>query len=662
MASITYTDGVLKAFQEDDDGLGRHFVHTPAWYDIRDYGAIPGPAGQTATTAAFNAIFAEISWSYFPDVDGKRSAVIYVPATYDTAWYTGDLDPYVGSAGANILMRGDTRSGRSGIEGSTLIFNGTPGGDWFDFQAINASKFENLTFDGNSKAKRLIRLRQYWNVAHMSQVATSDVHFDSCFFHSPYGDYDSACVEIGDDVNPPNTYQCDTVRFDYCYFQGHNTIQGWGVRAVVGGNTKNFAFTECDFAYFYRGIETLSGSLLCTNVTGANIGYDRDANAALITVAAQSFTWTGGALESGTLGYFAKLLNITGQNTPSHITGVYAAGTAPADDYMVGTSGKTTIDACEFQNGRATTNAIAWTALTPITLGQQRLNDTNKWYTCITAGTTGNAGGPTGTGSDITDGSVHWKWSATGDANNAKISAGSTEYPTAHGSLILECCDFAYNATLITAVPIYDGSDNPLGVGIGGVYDYARSVPHMIYCRGNRTGLFGADIDKALPDFEGVNVINARDQFWTNYIASGCTVTRNDTGVYIITVPAAVVAAAGATPIRIGDMYAGMRLSDAIIDVTTLFSGPGVTGIEVSLGNSEVAVDDILLSASVETVGQIGLVAADRGTSWEADRYIIPFDAATPELHLTCTVSGGTQGAINAGSLNVYLQFQRLKV
>ncbi|MGI4876648.1 MAG: hypothetical protein ACRYG4_04110 [Janthinobacterium lividum] len=34
-------------------------------------------------------------------------------------------------------------------------------------------------------------------------------------------------------------------------------------------------------------------------------------------------------------------------------------------------------------------------------------------YHCITAGTTASSGGPTGTGSDITDGSVHWAWFAT---------------------------------------------------------------------------------------------------------------------------------------------------------------------------------------------------------------------------------------------------------
>lgn len=34
-------------------------------------------------------------------------------------------------------------------------------------------------------------------------------------------------------------------------------------------------------------------------------------------------------------------------------------------------------------------------------------------YRCITAGTTASSGGPTGTGADITDGTVHWAWRAT---------------------------------------------------------------------------------------------------------------------------------------------------------------------------------------------------------------------------------------------------------
>lgn len=636
---------------------------SPAFYDIRNYGAFPGTAGKAATTAAFNAIFADINWEYFPTVEGKRAAVIYVPAAQGDSWYTDDLDEYLGTPGAGIYFKGDMPSGRSSTEGSTLIFDGTSGTTWFKFLGINSSTFENITFNGGSKALVLIQLSQKWYPAPDStQIGSSGVRFDNCQFVSPVGDYDSILVQAGSDDDPPNTMQSSEYRFYNCQFQGHNAIQGWGFKAVVAGNTKNFTFDNCTFSYVYRGIEANSGYLICREVQGGVIGYDRDENAAMIYTGCLSVDITGGGLENGNYGYFARWLIAT-QNAHVKMSGSYIACTPPADDFVI-SAGNALIDinACDFSTSRTTSSAIAWTALTAILEGQQRLNDGGKWYVCTQAGTTGNTGGPTGTGSAIVDGSAEWDWVTSAEGNVAKLQLNGllTDGAGQQGSATVKHCTFPYVTTPITATPIYDGS-NPICPGVGGVFDYARSVGNALYTRGNRTGLFGSDIDDFLPDVNGVNVQNSRDQFWTNYNASGCTVIRNDSGVYIITVPAAAIAASAGAQMRIGDMYPGMRVTDALIDVTTLFSGPGVTGIEVQLGNGDITDDDILLSASVEATGQIGLLAADRGAGWEADRYIVAFNAPSPLLTLKCTVSGGSIASINAGSLNVYVQFQRLK-
>lgn len=56
----------------------------------------------------------------------------------------------------------------------------------------------------------------------------------------------------------------------------------------------------------------------------------------------------------------------------------------------------------------------AWVALTPYvaTVGARSVvtNDGGRAYICITAGTSAASGGPTGIGSDITDGTVHWSF------------------------------------------------------------------------------------------------------------------------------------------------------------------------------------------------------------------------------------------------------------
>lgn len=57
----------------------------------------------------------------------------------------------------------------------------------------------------------------------------------------------------------------------------------------------------------------------------------------------------------------------------------------------------------------------AWTALTLYVAGQRVRNDSpSKVYQCITGGTSAGAGGPTGTASDILDGTVHWKYVGLG--------------------------------------------------------------------------------------------------------------------------------------------------------------------------------------------------------------------------------------------------------
>lgn len=60
--------------------------------------------------------------------------------------------------------------------------------------------------------------------------------------------------------------------------------------------------------------------------------------------------------------------------------------------------------------------AAAWAASTAYTQGQLISNDTGKFYVCITAGTSaaGPATGPSGTASDITDGTVHWMYAGAG--------------------------------------------------------------------------------------------------------------------------------------------------------------------------------------------------------------------------------------------------------
>ncbi len=84
--------------------------------------------------------------------------------------------------------------------------------------------------------------------------------------------------------------------------------------------------------------------------------------------------------------------------------------------------------------------ANSWRPNVYIPVGIQRVNDTNKVYTCITAGTTAGSGGPTGTAGDITDGTVHWAFTHVTDPSDGLIQIGGVD-PTYKQFLYMQAPD-----------------------------------------------------------------------------------------------------------------------------------------------------------------------------------------------------------------------------
>ena len=69
----------------------------------------------------------------------------------------------------------------------------------------------------------------------------------------------------------------------------------------------------------------------------------------------------------------------------------------------------------------------AWAGSTTYSTGQQVTNDSGKLYTCTTAGTSAGSGGPTGTGSSISDGSCVWAHAGTAATATAAIYDGKVD-------------------------------------------------------------------------------------------------------------------------------------------------------------------------------------------------------------------------------------------
>lgn len=97
-----------------------------------------------------------------------------------------------------------------------------------------------------------------------------------------------------------------------------------------------------------------------------------------------------------------------------------ALATGVAGHYRIVDSAGTT---CHEQGAIAQT----WAGSTAVLVGDRRANGGNI-YQCSTAGTTASSGGPTGTGSGITDGTAVWAYSTSADMtiDNASLALGQT--------------------------------------------------------------------------------------------------------------------------------------------------------------------------------------------------------------------------------------------
>ncbi len=137
-----------------------------------------------------------------------------------------------------------------------------------------------------------------------------------------------------------------------------------------------------------------------------------------------------GRLELATAGYALVLATITlgySGNSTGTVTGdtLTLAG-FPRSDASADNSGKAI--AARVRNsagadiitgltvGLTSTAAPAWAGSTAYSLGAYRTNGAHI-YKCVTAGTSAASGGPTGTGSAITDGSAVWDYYCPANAD-----------------------------------------------------------------------------------------------------------------------------------------------------------------------------------------------------------------------------------------------------
>lgn len=91
---------------------------------------------------------------------------------------------------------------------------------------------------------------------------------------------------------------------------------------------------------------------------------------------------------------------------------------------------------CHYQGTVGYSVNGAWAGTTGYTVGQ-RVSNGGSVYQCITAGTSASSGGPTGTSTDITDGTAHWAYvGPAGDMSMDNIRLASGQGYTVSGFTI----------------------------------------------------------------------------------------------------------------------------------------------------------------------------------------------------------------------------------
>lgn len=225
--------------------------------------------------------------------------------------------------------------------------------------------------------------------------------FDNCIFHNRYYSQSGRRYVLFSTNNLPHTYR--NCRFiNYSNSESSGTYLGL-VRGATfegdciatsyhtGGNTYYISASD-NIGNYYKGSLVVSGMRWGPSYA---TGFDGDV-AQYYSTTASKFLQAGTA----TNGTFARMSSAT--TTPT--TGQWYRG-----DIILNTSvaaaGQTSYWQCITSGWLAT----AWAPNTVYAAGTVKKNGSD-FYTCTTNGTSASSGGPTGTGTGITDGTTVWDW------------------------------------------------------------------------------------------------------------------------------------------------------------------------------------------------------------------------------------------------------------
>lgn len=236
-------------------------------------------------------------------------------------------------------------------------------------------------------------------------------------------------------------------------------------------------------------------------------------------------------------------------------------------------------------------------------------------------------------------------------SNIVKIRSDNTYYP-----VTVQNCDFTWNTTAITQVPLYDGSDNHLLSD-----DYAKTTILNNVVEGNIAGVNAGTHNTLLPNVTGRRWHSTYGALLTQFSSSGITFDEQE-GKLIVTIPYTAWSVAATTKtLRLCDVQLGTHISKVVAITSPAMAGTaGTISLEVGYEDD---IDGFIVSHDVKTAAVVkGGADADLGvllTRATAVQGGYLF-AAQKQIQAKLTSGSGNLSGLNAGSIKLIFEYKYL--
>lgn len=589
--------------------------------NVRNFGAKGD--GLTDDTAAFKKMFAYFSANTSTGGDPPRSGEIYIPGGL---YHISDVIECVGNPSFALKVRG-TGQGQDGT-GSQIIWTGTGVGEErvFHFMGCCNLVLEDFEVDCQALAKYGIQIdsfnRTFPTIAGSTQCVYNRVTVgntravDGCATWL-VGYIPAECAGADGDG-----LQIDDQQWNSC--NGGQPLSGdtydiAHVRVLQPGNTKNFAFYQCQFLGGRFGLHGayLDGTCVVESCTFGDLkGNDTTpfmtCGAAVYSMG-QHVTVRNCAMEGDTARFIGDSLGVT-LPCSYHISDCYWAANLPADGYCMALSGSVYVENSDFySDSGALANVYAGIACSP-------------------------------SSSSVDGYNIHLK--------NVGVSGPSS----GSGSM-----------SLSNTFPLYDSSGNHLTMDEYAIYTAAARVCiedcYLMDSSNNPIrNLVGAmRLGEVIPAKLGVS----QPAFWStgqtvplNGYPAGVFMRKETWGHSGFTTANEEAQRSTLLPIPVGAK--GIQLVKAEILVTTPFVTSDANNVYLSLGTTNPGGEELLKKTLVSGVTAgfaIGRATADVGTDFTSAAFGRPTYVAGggTTTYVTCWVDAGHGGlaALTAGAFEI---------